>query len=505
MTSKKLFLFLFMSCMFTLTYAQDDMMEMDKTGGVQYTPNHKSEFGIKLGVPVVSGDFETDFSYGVGINFRRALDYIFSVRGGLYYNALRGEETDSPRTTRGNVTMTDFENNTFGADLEVLISLNNMRWTRPAGEKKVDVYVGGGIGYVNMDLTLIQQNGNEIEDFLESPAVNRGNNSPALLGSTGIAFKISDNVNLAVDYQARLPFGGLSDLIDGYDHLNARITTFRDVIHFAGIGLNFGFGGGEGASAPLYWSNPMEQVITDIQELQARPVLDLTDTDGDGIIDMMDQENDSPAGALVDTRGVTLDSDGDGVPDYKDKEPYSMPGYSVDQDGVAQVPNPGYVTEAQVNALIDGKLAGFKGGGGTLSDWFLPMIHFNLDSYSIRPADYGHMANIAHVMKANPDVRVVVKGFTDNLGSDRYNQVLSYNRAKSAVEFLANRYGISRDRLILTYGGENMKLVPEANGGSFMNRRVEFMVSDGTETEMGRPDGPNAGKGTFGASRAAGY
>ena len=503
MTSKKLFLFLFMSCMFTLSYAQEDMMEMDKTGGVQYTPNHKSEFGIKLGVPVVSGDFETDFSYGVGINFRRALDYIFSVRVGAYYNALRGEELENGETyTRGTVTFSDFENNTFGVDLELLISLNNMRWTRPAGEKKVDPYVGVGLGYVNMNLTTIATNGNETDDVYD--IYGRGSNAPAILGAAGLAFKISDNVNLAVDYQARLPFGGLSDLVDGFDNQGAALTTFRDVIHFAGIGLNFGFGGGEGASAPLYWSNPMDQVITDIRELQERPVLDLTDSDGDGIIDMMDQEPDSPAGALVDTRGVTLDSDGDGVPDYKDKEPYSMPGYSVDQDGVAQVPNPGYMTEAQVNALIDGKLAGFK-GGGTLSDWFLPMIHFNLDSYSIRPADYGHMANIAHVMKSNPSVRVVVKGYTDQLGSDIYNQVLSYNRAKSAVEFLANRYGISRDRLILTYGGENMKLVPNATGGSFMNRRVEFTVSDGTEIEMGRPDGPNAGRGTFGASRASGY
>ena len=57
--------------------------------------------------------------------------------------------------------------------------------------------------------------------------------------------------------------------------------------------------------------------MNDIAELKARPVLDLTDSDSDGVIDMLDQEVDTPSGAPVDTRGVALDSDGDGVADYK--------------------------------------------------------------------------------------------------------------------------------------------------------------------------------------------
>ena len=501
MTTKKLFSLVVMCCALTLSYAQDDMTAT-ASGGTQYTPDYKGELGLKIGTSLATGDFGTSPSFGVGLHYRHALDYIFSLRFQGHYQQARGEERDNPLPLFG-ANVVDFQSTIFGANAEVLMSLNNMRWSRKAGEKKVDLYAGAGVGFLNIDVTAIEQGGNEIKEWLDN--FNRGNNTASLLGTIGIAFKVNDNFNIGIENQSMLPFGGLSDLIDGFDNRlgTTNITTFRDVIHFTGLSLNFNIGGGDGATAPLYWTNPMEQVITDISELKARPVFDLTDTDGDGIIDMIDQEKDSPAGAAVDTRGVTLDSDGDGIADYLDKEPYSPPGYSVDGEGIAQIPNAGYVTESDVNRLIDAKLAKFK-GGGSLAGWFLPMVHFNNNSYSIRQADYGHMANIAYVLKSNPGTRVVVTGYTDKTASDTYNNVLAYNRAKSAIDFLTNVHGISPDRLVLNYGGENNTLVP-TNGSSFMNRRVEFTIATGAEASQGRPDGPNAGRGTFGGTRAAGY
>ena len=69
-----------------------------------------------------------------------------------------------------------------------------------------------------------------------------------------------------------------------------------------------------------------------------KPVL--PDADGDGVTDQFDQEQ-TPAGAPVDTHGVSRDTDGDGVPDCKDKElitpTYCQP---VDADGVGKCPCP---------------------------------------------------------------------------------------------------------------------------------------------------------------------
>jgi len=53
------------------------------------------------------------------------------------------------------------------------------------------------------------------------------------------------------------------------------------------------------------------------------------------------------------------------------------------------------------------------------------------------------------------------------------------------------------------YGGEESPLVDSSVKGSaesrnYMNRRVEFRVCNDGDTDMGRPEGPNAGQGASG-------
>ena len=79
----------------------------------------------------------------------------------------------------------------------------------------------------------------------------------------------------------------------------------------------------------------------------------------------------------------------------------------------------------------------------------------------------------------------------------------SYNRAKSAIEFLVSQYGVSRDRLVLNWAGENASIDP-AKGSIMINRRAEFKVAS-SETEMARPEGPEAGKGKFQGNINSGF
>jgi len=88
-------------------------------------------------------------------------------------------------------------------------------------------------------------------------------------------------------------------------------------------------------------------------------VLDLTDRDGDGVIDLLDQEQNTEIGCPVDTRGITLDSDGDGLFDCKDMEPFSPPGYEVDGNGVVITPALSTLSEVDVNRMVDAKLSRF--------------------------------------------------------------------------------------------------------------------------------------------------
>ena len=472
----------------------------DASSSYAYTPKHMWEIGVNGGYVFNAGDIDADNGFGVGLHARFPLDYVFSLRfQGAYTNWQGSRKT--PVNNPRNVNM--HESEAINGSGVVVVSLSNLRWDKRTEEKKTNFYVYGGVGagLLNGEATRGDGTVNSIlrgapADPTESDVIGYG------VAGGGIAFKIGPKFNIGLDHQINVGVGPNADFLDGYDNFQSTGTTYRDILQYTRVMLNFNIGNADEKSQPLYWINPMEGVAKNLEDLNARPVFDLTDTDGDGVIDMIDQEKDTPANAPVDTRGIALDSDGDGVKDYEDEEPYSQPGYSVDGKGVAQTPK--YVTQDDVNRSIDEALKNYQpiGSGGSIADWFMPMIHFNNDSYSIRYVDYGNLKNVATVLKNNPGTRVVVKGYTDKTASDSYNQKLSYNRAKSAIEHLVQKYGIARDRLILNYGGEDMTLVPQS-GSSLMNRRVEFSVAT-DETEMAEPEG-RAGKGTFGGNINAGY
>jgi len=123
-------------------------------------------------------------------------------------------------------------------------------------------------------------------------------------------------------------------------------------------------------------------------------------------------------------------------------------------------------------------------------EWFLPMIHFDLNKSSIKPEYYSHLHNVAQVLNKCPEVCVVAQGHTDHRNSNDYNTVLSYKRSKSAVDYLVDNYGIDRSRITLMYGGEENPMIsaPNSEAHHFMNRRVEFRTCEGADFDMAAPD-----------------
>jgi OmpA-OmpF porin, OOP family len=461
-------------------------------GGIQATPKYSWEAGVHGGHFFSSGDVAFRYSYGAGFHLRRALDYVFSLRLDGMYGLAAGDSQSSGHKIQDQ----PFTHQTTYASLSLqgVMVLNNLRWDKPV--RKVNMYVFFGAGPTYIQTKVEAKDGsytyNDLLDIPNGPLGGR-QTSPwvaGLEGGAGIAVRVTKNFNLALEHKGATVFGKRADLIDGVE------INFRDVLNYTALRLNFNLRGGGKLAEPLYWVNPLDVVLTDISELKARPILDLTDTDGDGVIDILDQDPNSPPGVPVDTRGVPLDSDGDGIPDYLDKEPFSPPGVAVDGEGVSQDPtyrNQNLVTKEEVNRMITETLSGDTGPGSAVVEWFLPMVHFNIDSYKVRDADYGNLASIARVLNANPRVKVVVQGFTDQTASVEYNNMLSFNRAQSAIDHLVNLHGVDRSRLVLQYGGKSNALVP-SSGSNFMNRRVEFRVATPEDMEMERPQGGAAPK-----------
>ncbi|MFT4533567.1 MAG: OOP family OmpA-OmpF porin [Saprospiraceae bacterium] len=535
--------------------------KMWRMGQTNYSAKPKSawELGVHVGHAFIAGDVDNTIpgGYGVGLHLRKALHYVFSIRGDLFYGQMTGkdpqpwkhssvgggliESTFSPYGGAEKAWFPSHKTTYMYGALQGVINIGNLLFHKDRNKWNWYATVGVGIDHHTANLDLLGADGLPYADLIARSGFTiakfdtkegRAEIKEALDGiydgvyetegfkkkgifrlgdetnvhvvwttSMGISRKISKRINIGLEHQLMVTD---NDYLDGIKFRTALDQTNSvDLIYYTNIRLGINLGNLDKVTEPLYWLNPLDATFNDIAELKQRPVLDLTDEDGDGIIDMLDQELDTPAGCPVDTRGVTLDSDGDGFADCKDEEPYSPPGFDVDSKGVAAVPT---ITEDDVNAIVDNKTSAMMNTVNSLvanrSDcgkWFLPMIHFDLDRYNIKPEFYGQLHHVANVMKMCPSVCVSAVGHTDARNSNDYNKVLSFNRAQATVDYLVTNYGIERSRFKLMYGGEDAPMMGGVNAKSesqhYMNRRVEFRVCAEGDLEMGRPEGPNAGKG----------
>ena len=74
---------------------------------------------------------------------------------------------------------------------------------------------------------------------------------------------------------------------------------------------------------------------------------------------------------------------------------------------------------------------------------------------------------------------LVVKGHTDNFGSEDYNQRLSENRCQAAYDYVNSR-GIDSGRLSFAGYSEIMPIATNnTTSGRQYNRRVEFEIKKG--------------------------
>ena len=463
--------------------------EMDKKmkapkGG---TKGSMLEFGIRPAYTFIAGDVSPEAGFGAGIHFRKALDHLFSLRlDGLYAN---NKGVDG--------TVRQFENTWLSATGSAVVTLNNFRFS---GEtRKVNLYalVGAGGHMITGERQL-----NETTTFgTRNVDLDDGLTVHASAGA-GITFRVSPRFNIGAEFQTFVPFGKRADALDGYTQ-NA--GNFRDIQNVGALSLNFNIGNSATKSEPLYWTNAFSPVQDELNRIGSKVDDATKDSDGDGVVDAIDQEANTPAGVPVDTKGRVLDSDKDGVADYKDLEPFFPPraGEQVDDNGVVMNRNDKPITEDRVQEMIDASIARSKAGdqAGTTTvrtergELFLPMIYFPLGQSTVKYADYGTLSSVARVLEGNPGMRMVIRGYTDRVGNTANNEILSYRRAKAVVDHLVNQHGINRSNLVLQYRGEDNAIVPLDK--SYINRRVEFLSADARSSDDPAPAGANNGRGGF--------
>ena len=88
------------------------------------------------------------------------------------------------------------------------------------------------------------------------------------------------------------------------------------------------------------------------------------------------------------------------------------------------------------------------------------------------------MVNIAEILKAYPQVRIKIGGYTDNVGDEVHNLTLSQNRALNTMNEIID-LGVDRARLAAEGNGVDLPVADNATEeGRQRNRRIDIRVTN---------------------------
>jgi len=277
-----------------------------------------------------------------------------------------------------------------------------------------------------------------------------------------LSFTINGRQNNRFDMQAKNTLGA----IDGYI-INARI----------GVTRYFGKNKSHADWTKTLYSEGLEELKTKVQQLEEQT----KDDDKDGVPNGLDAEPGTAEGSLVDSKGVGLkDSDNDGIADGFDycpdaAGPFSTNGcVDTDKDGVADMEDecpqtPGVMSNKGCPIVA-------KETKDIMSK-ALQGVQFDYRENLLLPSSLPVLDEVVKVMNENPEYRLNINGYTDNLGETNQNIALSKLRAQNVANYLVSK-GISPNRIMVNGFGEAYpKASNDTPEGQALNRRVEFSIS----------------------------
>ena len=102
-------------------------------------------------------------------------------------------------------------------------------------------------------------------------------------------------------------------------------------------------------------------------------------------------------------------------------------------------------------------------------------VNFAFDSYALDAKAQGILDEAAVVLKEK-NVNVTLEGWTDSIGTDAYNKVLSQNRANAVKAYLVQQ-GVPASKLTAVGMGKSFKYDNATEEGRYLNRRVELLFN----------------------------
>jgi len=104
-------------------------------------------------------------------------------------------------------------------------------------------------------------------------------------------------------------------------------------------------------------------------------------------------------------------------------------------------------------------------------------LRFRFDSFALSDISKNVLDEIGRRIKEDKSLILEVEGYTDPVGSEKYNLALGQNRAQTVQLYLSGRYQVPVFRMYsISFGESNLKAPSETGGGNAANRRVVLRV-----------------------------
>ena len=105
-------------------------------------------------------------------------------------------------------------------------------------------------------------------------------------------------------------------------------------------------------------------------------------------------------------------------------------------------------------------------------------IYFETGKSTLKTSTSADLNKLVLFLRDNPTMKVEITGYTDNVGTEKVNQRLSFNRAQSIVAYLIENKILSNHLSAIGLGSANPIASNSTTEGRSKNRRVEIKVLD---------------------------
>ncbi|MFV8358744.1 OmpA family protein [Flavobacterium sp. LS1P3] len=418
---KKIILTLVFASAMTTLSAQTENVESASTG----TEFNKWSVELAGGVnkpqrPMSPGYFtSTPSPFVADLGVRYMFNNKFGLKADFGYNSFEGKNSSA-----------DFDTKYYRVDLQGVANLGRIMnfetWTNTLGL----------LGHAGFGLAQLEDQNSAWKDRM-------GN---FMAGVTG-QIKLSNRIALTGDFTTILN-ASQNRAFDAVSNSGTR--GFGGILFNGTVGLTVYLGKNEKHAD---WVIDNEGKFDAIDARFMAIENKMLDSDKDGVADYLDEELSTPAGAMVDTKGRSIDKNNNNVPD--ETEAYILKNY-----GSTTNNSPLLTNNELITSLIN---------GGYVA------VYFDFNKSTPTNVSTEGIDFMLTYLRNNPTASIDIVGHADEIGRSAYNDKLSNARANNVKNTLV-KANVDASRLNVIAAGEDTSVDIDSENARRLVRKVTFRV-----------------------------